>query len=80
MSKTAIKNSKGLKSYKELNFDKLENMQGLNMTSFELFRLLKFKNFCILHIFLYFIFLKYIMCDNLHHFMKKNQIFCIKFW
>ena len=31
-------------------------------------------------IFLYFFLLKYIVCDKLHHFMKKIQIFCIKLW
>ena len=43
------------------------------MTSFELFKLLKFKNICFIYIFLNFFLLKYIMCDKLHHFMKKNQ-------
>ena len=43
------------------------------MTSFELFKLLKFKKICILHIFLYFFLLKYNLCDKLHHFMKKIQ-------
>ena len=50
------------------------------MTSFELFKLLKLKKSCILHIFSYFFLLKYNLCDKLHHFMKKNQIFSIKLW
>ena len=41
------------------------------MTSFELFRLLKFKNIYIIYISLYFFLLKYIICDKTHHFMKK---------
>ena len=43
------------------------------MTSIELFKLLKFKKICILHIFLYFFLQKYNLCDKLHHFMKKIQ-------
>ena len=42
------------------------------MTSFELFKLLKLKKSCILHIFSYFFLLKYNLCDKLHHFMKKK--------
>ena len=51
------------------------------MTSFELFRLLKFKKYLyFIYIFLYFFRLKNIMCDMTHHFMENNQIFCIKLW
>ena len=50
------------------------------MTSFELFKLLKFKKNLHFTYILYFFLLKYIMFDKLHHFMKKNQIFCIKLW
>ena len=45
------------------------------MTSFELFKLLKFeKNLHFIYIFILF-FLKYIICDKLRQFMKKIQIF-----
>ena len=51
------------------------------MTSIELFRLLKFKKKALFHIYFYtFVFLKYIMGEELHHFMKKIQIFCIRLW
>ena len=50
------------------------------MTSFELFKLLKLKKSCILHIFSYFFLLKYNLCDKLQYFMKKNHIFSIKLW
>ena len=51
------------------------------MASFELFRLLKLKKYLyFIYIFLYFFLLKYIMCDKLHHFMEKIQIYCIKLW
>ena len=45
------------------------------MTSFELFKLLKLKKICILHTFLYFFLLNYIMSDKLHHFIKKIKYF-----
>ena len=45
------------------------------MTSFELFRLLKFKYIYILYIILNFFLLKYIMCDKTHHFMEKIKYF-----
>ena len=45
------------------------------MMSFELFKLLKFKtNLYFTYIVLLFL-LKYIMCDKLHHFMKKIKYF-----
>ena len=50
------------------------------MTSFELFRLLKLKKkstFCIY--FYSFFLLKYIMCDKVHHFMKKFKYFASKY-
>ena len=44
------------------------------MTSFEFFKLLKFKKkLHFTYIFLYFFLLKYYLCDKLHHFMKKIQ-------
>ena len=44
------------------------------MTSFELFRLLKFdKNLYFIYIFILFA-PKIDYCDKLHHFMQKNQI------
>ena len=49
------------------------------MTSFELFQLFKFEKIYISYIFLYFCLLKYIICDKLHQFIKKIQIFYIKF-
>ena len=42
------------------------------MTSFELFKLLKFQKICISQIFLYFFLLKYNLWDKLHNFMKKK--------
>ena len=45
------------------------------MTSFELFKLLKFKKICISFIFSNFVLLKYIICDKLHQFMKKFEYF-----
>ena len=48
------------------------------MTSFKLFRLLNFKKVYIINIFLYFLLLKYVMSDKLHHLMKKVQRFSIK--
>ena len=45
------------------------------MTSFELFRLLKFNKNLYFIYFSYFFLLKYIKCDKLHHFMQKNNIF-----
>ena len=50
------------------------------MTSFELFKLLKFEKIYISNTLLYFFLLKYIICDKLRQFMKKIQIFCIKLW
>ena len=38
------------------------------------------KKIYISYIFLYFFLLKYIICDQLHQYMKKNQMFCIKLW
>ena len=49
------------------------------MTSFELFKLLKFEKIYMSYIFLYFFLLKNIICDKLHQFMKKIQILCIKY-
>ena len=57
MLKTARKNYKRLKNYKEVKFQLAEIMQGLIMTSFELFRLiLKFNqnlDFFFLYIFIF---------------------------
>ena len=69
MSKSARKNSKGLKSYKEFKFYLAENTQGTLMTSFELFILFKFSKNQHYVIFLYF-FSPKIDSDVLHHFMN----------
>ena len=51
------------------------------MTSFELFKLLKFEKKSKFHIcFLTFFLLRDIICDNLNRFMKKIQIFCMELW
>ena len=44
------------------------------MTSFELFKLFTFEKLYILYIVLYFLLLKYIMCDKLHYFIKNSNI------
>ena len=45
------------------------------MTSFESFRLSQLKNIYIIYIYFLYFFLKYIMVDKLHHFMKKIRYF-----
>ena len=51
------------------------------MTSFDLFKLLKFeKKIYISYMCFNFFLLIYILCDKLHQLMKKFQMFCLKLW